>query len=67
MLGQHRRRWCSITATLAKRFLLAGHHIAAVAETGFSHRLTAYKLVGHFFALSYRKISGNNQVKNSFF
>ena len=28
--------------------------IAPVAETGFSHRLTAYKIVGHFFGLSYR-------------
>ena len=41
--------------------------LAPVAETGFSHRLTAYKIVGHFFGLSYRKISGSNQVKNSFF
>ena len=40
--------------------------LAPVAETGFSHRLTAYKIVGHFFGLSYRKISGSNQVKNSF-
>ena len=39
---------------------------APVAETGFSHRLTAYKIVGHFFGLSYREISGSNQVKNSF-
>ena len=38
-----------------------------MAETGFSHRLTAYKIVGHFFGLSYRKISGSNQVKNIFF
>ena len=38
-----------------------------MAETGFSHGLTAYKFVGHFFGLSYRKISGHNQVKNSFF
>ena len=36
-------------------------------ETSFSHRITAYKIVGHFFGLSYRKISGSNQVKNSFF
>ena len=35
-----------------------------MAETGFSHRLTAYKIVGHVFELSYRKISGSNQVKN---
>ena len=41
--------------------------LAPVAETGFSHRLTAYKIVGHFFGLSYWKISGSNQVKNSFF
>ena len=46
--------------------------LAPVAETGFSHtcfshRLTAYKIVGHFFGLSYRKISGSNQVKNRFF
>ena len=39
-------------------------HLAPVAETGFRHRLTAYKIVGHFFGLSYRKISGNNQVEN---
>ena len=38
-------------------------HLAPVAETG----LTAYKIVGHFFGLSYRKISGSNQVKNMFF
>ena len=38
-----------------------------MAETGFSHRLTAYKIVGHFIGLSYRKISGSSQVKNSFF
>ena len=40
--------------------------LAPVAETGFSHRLTAYKIVGHFFGLSFRKISGSDQVKNSF-
>ena len=38
-----------------------------VAETCFSDRLTAYKIVGHFFGLSYRKISGDNQVENSLF
>ena len=32
-----------------------------------SHRMTAYKTVGHFFGLSYRKLSGSNQVINSFF
>ena len=37
-----------------------------MAETGFKHRLTALKIVGHFFGLSYMKISGSNQVKNSF-
>ena len=41
--------------------------LAPVAETGCSHRLTAYKIVGHFFGLSYRKISGSNQVKKCFF
>ena len=41
--------------------------LAPVAETSFSHRLTAYKIVGHFFALSYLNISGNNQVENRFF
>ena len=35
-----------------------------MAETGFSHRLTAYTIVGHFFGLSYRKFSEGNQVKN---
>ena len=38
-----------------------------MAETGFSHRLTAYKIVRHFFGLSYCNISGSNQVKNRFF
>ena len=51
----------------AWRFALTAACLAAVAETGFSHRLTAYKIVGQFFGLSYRKITGNNQVKNSFF
>ena len=36
--------------------------IAPVAETGFSHRLTVYKIVENFFGLSYLNISGNNQV-----
>ena len=36
--------------------------LGPVAETGFSHRLTAYKIVGHFFGLSYLNISGNDQV-----
>ena len=44
-----------------------GRILAPVAEIGFSHRLIAYKIVGHFFGLSYRKISGSNQVKNRFF
>ena len=47
--------------------ILAHSLFAPVAETCFSHRLTAYKIVGHFFGLSYRKISGSNQVKNTFF
>ena len=33
-------------------------YVAPVAKTGFSHRLTAYKFVGHFFGLSYLNISG---------
>ena len=33
----------------------------------FSHRLTAYKIVGHFFGLPYLNKSGNNQVDNIFF
>ena len=47
--------------------LLPHNCVTPVAETGFSHRLTAYKIVGHFFGLSYRKISGSNQVKNRCF
>ena len=38
-----------------------------MAETGFSYRLTAYKIVGHLLGLSYLHISGNNQVENIFF
>ena len=41
--------------------------LAPVAETGFSHRLTAYRILGHFFGLPYLNMSGNNQVENSFF
>ena len=38
-----------------------------VVETAFSHRFTAYRIVGNFFGLSYLNRLGNNQVKNSFF
>ena len=38
--------------------------LAPVAGTGFSHRLTEYKIVGHFFGLSYLNISVNNQIEN---
>ena len=31
--------------------------IAPVAETGFSHRLTAYKIVGDLFGRSYLRLS----------
>ena len=47
--------------------VIPGSNLAPVGETGYSHRLTAYKIVGHFFGLSYRKILGDNQVKNSVF
>ena len=38
-----------------------------MAKTSFSHILTAYKVVGHFFGQSYLNISWNNQVGNTFF
>ena len=41
--------------------------LAPLAETGFNYRLNAYKIVGHLFGLSYRKIWVNNQVENMFF
>ena len=44
----------------------SGVRLAPVAETGFSHRLNAYKIVGHFLGLSCLNISGNNQVENIF-
>ena len=47
--------------------VLGSSILAPVAETGFSHRLTAYKIVGHFFGLSYLNVSGDNQVEKSFF
>ena len=53
-------QWCVIDAS-------CGSRLAPVAETGFSHRLTVYKFVGHFFGLAYLNISGNNQVENIFF
>ena len=40
--------------------------LVPVGETGLSHRLTVYKIVGHFYGLSYLKISGNNRVENIF-
>ena len=56
------------TVLESERHLKMRHcRLAPVAGTGFSHRLTAYKIVGHFFGLSYRKKSGHNQVENSFF
>ena len=66
MLGQRRRRWAKIEPALVPCVVFAGSPLAPVSAC-FSHRLTAYKIVGHFFGLSYRKISGSNQVKNSFF
>ena len=41
--------------------------LAPVAETGFSHRLTAYKIERHFSGLSYLNISGTIQIENIFF
>ena len=38
-----------------------------VAKTSFSHILTAYKIVRHFFGQSYLNISWNNRVGNTFF
>ena len=61
MLGQ-RRRHHAITGSRSD-----GVRGAPVAETGFSHRLTAYKIVGHFFGLSYLYISRHNEVENCFF
>ena len=58
-----KQRWQELSSSVQR----CGQDLASVAKTGFSHRLTAYKIVGHFFGLSYRKISGSNQVKNSFF
>ena len=75
-LGQHTWQHLGLMTVFwasADRILNGGHitHIswpdlAPVPETGFSHRLTAYKIVGYFSGLSYRKISGSNQVKNIF-
>ena len=48
-----------------KPFVSGRYCLAQVAKTGFSHRLTAYKILGHFFGLSYLNISGNNQVEES--
>ena len=54
-----------INITLCNNFTAGApcNDVAPVAETGFSHRLTTYKIVGHLFGLSYLNISGNNQVK----
>ena len=62
----------NIYTTSAKRWsnivqMFCVYWVAPVAETGFSHGFTAYKIVGHFFGLSYRKMSGSNQVKKNFF
>ena len=45
---------------------MAGVELAPVAETGFRN-IDRVQNRGHFSGLSYRNISGSNQVKNSFF
>ena len=52
--------------TLQVYFQYTAFRLDPVGETGLSHRLTAYKIVGHFYGLSYLKILGNNQVENIF-
>ena len=47
--------------------VIGGDGLGPRAEIGFSQRLTAYKIVGHYFGLSYLNISGNNKVENIFF
>ena len=53
--------------SVVRWFHQGGDVVAPVAETSFSHRFTAFKIVGHFFELSYREISESNQIKNKFF
>ena len=48
MMGQREGRWPIIELIVGP-----GPALAPVAETGFSHILTQYKVVGHFFGLSY--------------
>ena len=56
--------WLTLgTNRFSEKYLVSIFQLSLVAETGFSHRSTAYKIVGHFFGLSYRKISGSNQGK----
>ena len=41
-------------------------HVFCAAKCRKHHRLPAYKIVEHFFGLSYLNISENNQVEKSF-
>ena len=54
-------------STINPADVVSKRHPPQLFPAGFSHRLTAYIIVEHFFGLSYRKNSGSNQVKNSFF
>ena len=66
----HPTLYCKyLSKSLLKQIYYHKHWLnaAPVAETGFSHRLTAYKIVGHFLWLSSLNISLNNQVENILF
>ena len=39
------------------------YNIVPMAETGFSHRLTPYKIVEHFFGRSYRRLAYSLTIK----
>ena len=60
----HRNRTASGDIGKPPRSNHCAMSLAPVAETGFSHRLTTYKIVGHFFGLSYRKISGSIIIRS---
>ena len=44
----------------------AWRRLAPVAETGFRHRLTPYKIVEHFSDTNILDLESNNQVANIF-
>ena len=70
-ISRHKEVGSRTCLLLANDLALRVVHITPVAEAGFSHILTPYKIVGHFFGRSKSclvlDLTLTNQVESSFF